>query len=287
MNPIVSVLMTSYNRQDYISKAIESVLASTLLDFELIIVDDCSSDKTTDIVEEFVKNDSRVKLYINDSNLGDYPNRNKAAGYAKGKYLKYVDADDMMYPYGLEYIVKYMESHPLADWGLTDINQDDNAIFPYLLQGSDIYKSHYFNVRNIFSKAPSSLVIKKSFYDSTKGFIEMNGVSDTEFFFRISLSSNLLLMPYGYMWCRGETLGSQSSIHYKNIALHALYDEIELYYLSLTRIESQQFNKIRMSNAKRRWKNYIKILLSGPNTLTTFQRLKKQLLNNINAKLSY
>src|SRR4051812_47750099 len=92
--PLVSVLMTSYNREKYIAQAIESVIASTYSNLELIIVDDCSKDSTVSIARSYAENDKRVKVYVNEKNLGDYPNRNKAASYATGKYLKYVDADD-------------------------------------------------------------------------------------------------------------------------------------------------------------------------------------------------
>ena len=77
--PQVSVLMTSYNRQDYIAAAIESVLASSLENFELIIVDDRSSDDTLSIARKYEQRDARIKVYLNEKNLGDYPNRNKAA----------------------------------------------------------------------------------------------------------------------------------------------------------------------------------------------------------------
>ena len=64
-SPVVSVLMTSYNRQDFIAEAIESVLNSTLKNFELIIVDDCSTDKTVDIAKSYEASDNRVKVYVN------------------------------------------------------------------------------------------------------------------------------------------------------------------------------------------------------------------------------
>jgi glycosyltransferase involved in cell wall biosynthesis len=284
--PVLSVLMTAFNQEKYIAEAIESVLASTFRDFELIIVDDCSQDRTVEIAKQFESIDNRIRLYLNENNLGDYPNRNKAASYAKGKYLKYVDADDMMYPYGLEYIVKYMDGHPEADWGLTDINQDDHAIFPYMVSNLEIYKSHYLTVKNIFSKAPSSLVIKKSFFQSTGGFIEMKGVSDIEYVYRIALNSKLLLMPYGYMWCRGETKGSQSSIHYRNLALHLMYDEIEAFYLERADLDCEDFTHFKKINRKRRLKNYIKVILDGPNTIKNLFHLKRQLLKQINSKLN-
>ena len=90
--PLVSVLMTAYNREKYIAEAIESVLASTYSNLELIIVDDCSKDNTLQIATNYQAKDDRIKVYKNEKNLGDYPNRNKAASYAKGKYLKYVDS---------------------------------------------------------------------------------------------------------------------------------------------------------------------------------------------------
>ncbi len=281
-NPIISILMTAFNRQEFISEAIESVLSSTFNDFELIIVDDCSKDRTFEIAKSYEAKDNRVKVYVNEQNLGDYPNRNKAASYAKGKYIKYVDADDMVYPYGLEYIVKYMESYPQADWGLTDINQDDNAIFPYLLNDIEIYKSHYFTVGNIFSKAPSSLVIKKSFFNETKGFINLKMIGDTEYFYRLALNSTLLIMPYGFMWCRGQTLGSQTQTHKNNIAICSLYDEVEYYYINKINVNSSA----KQRNNIRRLKNYVKIILGGPSTIKSYFSLKKELTYQIKSKLN-
>src|ERR1044072_333802 len=104
--PIVSVLTTAYNREKNIGQSIESVLASTLTDFELIIVDDGSKDRTVEIEKKYAQIDARVKVYVNEKNLGDYPNRNKAANYAKGKYLKYVDSDDVIYEHTLEVMVR-------------------------------------------------------------------------------------------------------------------------------------------------------------------------------------
>src|ERR1035438_3224532 len=110
--------MTAYNREDYIAEAIESVLAQTLHNLELVIVDDGSRDQTVDIARRYT-NDSRVRLHLNEKNLGDYPNRNRAAELAQGRYLKYLDADDMMYPHCLEMMVHQMEQFPQASLGFT------------------------------------------------------------------------------------------------------------------------------------------------------------------------
>ena len=96
--PLVSILMTAYNRERYIAEAIESVLAITYRNWELIIVDDCSKDCTTEIAMRYAKKDDRIKVYINEKNLGDYPNRNKAISYASGEYIMFCDSDDKLLP---------------------------------------------------------------------------------------------------------------------------------------------------------------------------------------------
>ena len=126
--PIVSVLMTAYNREKYLADAVESVLKSTFTDFEIIIVDDCSTDKTSEIAQSLQVKDARVRYIRNEKNLGDYPNRNKAASLARGKYLKYIDSDDAIYPWGLEWMVKMMESFPEAGWGLCSMEQNSQRV---------------------------------------------------------------------------------------------------------------------------------------------------------------
>ena len=79
----VSILTTVYNRDKYLAACIDSVLASSYQDWELIIVDDVSSDGSVSIALAYEQKDARIKVYVNDKNLGDYPNRNKAASYAK------------------------------------------------------------------------------------------------------------------------------------------------------------------------------------------------------------
>ena len=111
--------MTAFNRENYISEAINSVLASSYKNFELIIVDDCSKDGTVAIAKNFQIRDARIKIFTNEKNLGDYKNRNIAASFATGKYLKYLDSDDVIYPWGLSAMVYCMETHPTAMLGLS------------------------------------------------------------------------------------------------------------------------------------------------------------------------
>ncbi len=85
--PLVSVLMTAFNREKYIAVAIQSVLNSSYKNFELIIADDGSTDNTVAIARSYANLDLRITVFINEKNLGDYSNRNKAATYAKGEFI--------------------------------------------------------------------------------------------------------------------------------------------------------------------------------------------------------
>ena len=87
-SPRISVLLTSYNRDRYIAEAIESVLAQTVTDFELIVSDDRSTDGTLEIIHEYARRDSRIRVSLNEQNLGEYANRRRAAELARGRFLK-------------------------------------------------------------------------------------------------------------------------------------------------------------------------------------------------------
>ena len=199
--PLVSVLMTAYNREKYIGEAIESVMASTYQHWELIIVDDSSTDRTVEIARSYEAKDSRIKVYVNENNLGDYPNRNRAASYASGKYLKYVDADDMIYPYGLEQLVFYMEQFPEAGYGLCSLAQDKAHKYPFQLTPEEAYRRHYFETP-IFHKAPLSAIIKRDVFDATGGFSGKRMLGDFEIWHKLSKKYNVVLMPHGIVWYR-------------------------------------------------------------------------------------
>ena len=201
MSIMVSILMTSYNREKFISEAIESVLASTYSNFELIIVDDCSSDNTVAIAKKYAEKDQRIHVYVNDKNLGDYPNRNKAATYAKGKYIKYIDADDMIYPWGLEIIINSFEKFPNVGYCLDSIEQDVHTIYPMILSPKDAYSREYFRL-SIFNKAPTSATIRLEVFNRFDGFSGKQHIGDFELWHKLSLTENVLLLPHGIVWSR-------------------------------------------------------------------------------------
>lgn len=157
--PFVSVLMTAYNREKYIAEAIESVLNSSYTHFELIIVDDCSTDKTFAIASSFLEKDNRVKLYKNDHNLGQFANRNKAIELSKGDYVKFLDSDDKLMPKGLEIMVKRMLAFPEAGLGVPVKNAFIDEL-PYLLSPHDSVALHYKG-ENHLCYGPTATIFKR------------------------------------------------------------------------------------------------------------------------------
>lgn len=167
VNPLVTVVTVTYNSSAYVRDAIESILSSSYANFELIIGDDASTDNTWSIIQEY--NDPRIIAYRNEKNFGEYPNRNKAINLAKGEYLIFIDGDDMIYPYGLEYMVSMMENNPRA--GMLLMHPYLNWVyFPIMLSPREFYVSTFFS----------------------KGF---NNTAFTNTFLKIKVLKDVMLLP--------------------------------------------------------------------------------------------
>jgi teichuronic acid biosynthesis glycosyltransferase TuaG len=109
----VSIIMPAFNCQNFISKSILSVIGQTHKNWELIIVDDRSTDDTVHVINDLAKTDKRICLITNDKNEGAAVCRNKAIKYANGKYVAFLDSDDLWNFDKLEIQIKYMEMHDL------------------------------------------------------------------------------------------------------------------------------------------------------------------------------
>lgn len=110
--PLVSILMPAYNAEKYIGEAIESILNQTFKNFELVISDDCSTDNTWGIIQEYAKKNRRIIAYRNRKNIKSCLNYIKAMNLAKGRYLAIMDNDDISYPDRIERQFKFLERHP-------------------------------------------------------------------------------------------------------------------------------------------------------------------------------
>ncbi len=121
---LVSIIMPSYNTGKYIVDSIHSVLNQTYSNWELIIVDDCSTDNTDLVVREF--NDTRIRYYKNEKNSGAAVSRNRALRLAKGKWIAFLDSDDLWSPRKLEKQITFMEtnSYHFSYTNYEEINSD-------------------------------------------------------------------------------------------------------------------------------------------------------------------
>ncbi len=110
--PKVSVCMPCYNRQDYVGQAIESVLAQSFSDFELLIADNCSEDNTAKIAQEYAAKDQRITFIQNPRNIGICSSLNSLLLKAKGQYIKFCFSDDLLAPECLKVFVGIMDKNP-------------------------------------------------------------------------------------------------------------------------------------------------------------------------------
>ncbi|MET4080993.1 glycosyltransferase involved in cell wall biosynthesis [Pedobacter sp. UYP30] len=183
--PVITVLMAVLNGEKYIGKAIESVLSQSFTDFELLIINDGSTDRTVEVVEKFV--DPRIRLIDNVKNKGLFFTRNYGVKEAKGKYIAILDSDDVATCNRLEIQVAFMISNPniaLCGSQASFINENGvkTGVSDYIV-GNDL--AHHLVIHNIFIN--STLMIKKSAIEEVGGYHDRSPAEDYDLSFRISL----------------------------------------------------------------------------------------------------
>jgi len=146
MNPEISIITPAYNSEKYISETVESVLKQTFTDWEMIIVDDASTDRTEDIVRSFAAKDSRIRYYRFDQNSGrPAVPRNHAIQRARGDYLAFLDSDDLWLPDKSEYQLNDMKRNGLEfSYGPTKLTSGGQDIYFDGKRGrSDLIKNSF------------------------------------------------------------------------------------------------------------------------------------------------
>ncbi len=127
---LVSIITPTYNCAKFIARTLDSVQAQTYQNWEMIIVDDRSQDNTKEIVEEYMKTDSRIKYHLLDVNSGAAVARTTAMKLAQGSYMAFLDSDDIWMPDKLERQIKWMEDNGYAFscTAYEQIDEDDNLL---------------------------------------------------------------------------------------------------------------------------------------------------------------
>jgi glycosyltransferase involved in cell wall biosynthesis len=203
--------MTAYNRESFIADAIESVLAQTFTDFELIIVDDCSRDRTVEIAQSYASRDRRIRIIVNEKNLGDYPNRNRAATLATGEFIKYHDSDDVMYPHCLALMTEQLAAFPEATVALS--GEWQGGPLPMLLTPRMCYEREFLGY-GLFHHGPPSAMFRRGRFSELGYFETVGPHSDLALWLRLCKTENIVLIPGGLFWYRvhaGQHLASSQA----------------------------------------------------------------------------
>ena len=253
-NSLLSVLMTAYNREQYIAEAIESVLSSTYKEFELIIVDDGSSDLTVSIIRKYANIDSRINFFINENNLGDYPNRNEAVSYAKGEYFIFVDSDDKIYPDSLEYLMNSMTTSPEAEIGMLC---RDHSLNNKVLKTEAVIQHHFFK-NQILSIGPGGTILKTSFFRNIGNYSTQYGPANDMYFNLKAVSlGNIKFLCKEFLFYRiHEGQEANNKIGYIYYNYNYFKDALEKLDLKLS---SNQKNVLLKKNKRRLVVNTIKL----------------------------
>ena len=214
-SPLVSVLMTAFNREKYIAEAIESVLASTYTNFELIIVDDGSTDNTVMIAKEYETKDKRISVHANEKNLGQFPNRNHAADFANGEYVMYVDSDDKIFPDGFERLVNVMNTNPESSFGMFSLEGGEMKV----LKSNMAIHDHFFK-KAFLNCGPGGTILRRTFFNEIGRYPVDYGIPGDMFFnLKACCFSPIVLFPFEFMHYRrheGQLINDSYDYLYNN-----------------------------------------------------------------------
>ncbi len=164
---LVSIVMPAYNCEKYVVEAINSILAQTYRNWELLVLDDGSKDNTLRIIEEFSQKDSRIKALPNGKNMGVSATRNRGIELASGEWIAFLDSDDMWKPEKLEkqFEIVEKEAAEFLFTGSSYINEEGEA-YKEIFEVPE--KITYKKLRNQNVISCSSVLVKKKYFEHIK-----------------------------------------------------------------------------------------------------------------------
>ena len=175
------VLMSTYNGEKYVSQAIESVLQQSYENWELIIVNDCSIDGTSRIINDYEKKDTRIRVYNNDKNLKLPATLNVGFSYAKGDYFTWTSDDNILLPQFLEVLNRYLNDNEQVDFVYSDYIGIDS-------EGNELGVRHMLEPENMIyqNSVGASFLYRRKIYDEIGGYSpEWFLVEDYEYWLRV------------------------------------------------------------------------------------------------------
>ncbi len=214
MQPIVSICIPTYNGAKYLRECLDSVLAQTFTDFEILLVDDKSSDKTLEIAQEYADKDTRIRVICNEKNLGLVGNWNRCIELAQGEWIKFVFQDDLIAPECLEKmltaskpdssIICCRRNFILEAGTPEDVRQYFNNIvtleklFPdsQEISASDYSKAVLNKIHYNFVGEPTVLMLRREVFHRFGNFNpHLIQFCDLEFWTRVAVYTGIIYVP--------------------------------------------------------------------------------------------
>jgi glycosyltransferase involved in cell wall biosynthesis len=262
--PTVSVMMLAYNVKKYINDAIESVLNQTFSDWELIIIDDGSTDGTTELIAQYAAKDSRIKVYYQEHG-GRGKARNKCLEYSRGKYIAVCDSDDISYPERFEKQVNYLDNNlDIGAVGSQSCSFCEEAIFEpakiifWPTNPNKVYQGFKQGKMKI---ANCAAMIRTSLFKEYGGYCEeLHRAQDYEFFSRITQKGiGLTNLPEVLVFYRQSNF-IQNFQYFKE---NAIYTDYANYRLSGGTKSFDEFNRRVISKLRQNYLilNYWRFLI--------------------------
>lgn len=251
--PAVSVLITSYNRERFLGASIESVLAQWFSDFEVLLVDDASTDGTLEVARAYAAVDSRVRVIENATRVGQFANRNRAAAVSRGTLIRFHDSDDLMYPHCLAVIVPPMLRQPAAAIGLSMSRAFAGGPVPMLLTPRHSFEREFFGM-GMFTEGPSAGIFRREKFLELGGFPDAGVASDTLFWIHACARENVLALPGDLYWYRrheGQELSGEDAEREYRRAVGEIFRSLDDPACPLTALEKKRAKRTIVSRLLR------------------------------------
>ncbi|WP_228060518.1 MULTISPECIES: glycosyltransferase [unclassified Coleofasciculus] len=259
MLPKISVLMSVYNGSSYLHESVETIINQTFTDFEFIIINDGSTDKSESILQKFQKRDKRIQL-ISRGNKGLTATLNEGLGYAQGQYIARMDADDIAFPDRFAKQVEFLDQNPdyvAVGSRVLLIDPEGLSICPFAQQTSHEEIDNEHMAGHGGSIVHPAVMLRRSAVQRINGYREeMQIAEDFDLFLRLAEIGRLANLPDILLKYRmhPESIGHSHRLEQKRIANLAVMDAHRRRKLAPpTKIDSGGEHQSSLSELHRKW----------------------------------
>lgn len=224
-HPLVSVLMPVYNVSRYIKEALDSILNQSYSNLEIVVVDDCSTDDTLQIVSEMALNDFRIKVYENKVNIKIAKTLNIAYEKSNGDYILRMDGDDISDCHRIEIKLNFLKENPEIDivgCSINTIRENGSFVSRTMMLSEDV---HLNALLPYTTPLKHIWLARRSVYDNLKSYRDIPGVEDYDFLLRAKFNGfkyTNISDYYGYSVRIGREGSTISTLGYKQLILRKM-----------------------------------------------------------------